>query len=91
MNHSYYQQKKERLQEQAKSCYYQLGGKEKAKNYYKDNTERLQKINIKNYLKKKNKQKRKYGRNQYRNMSEEDRQKLRDYHKNYQKVKKKLL
>lgn len=43
MNHSYYQQKKERLQEQAKSCYYLLGGKEKAKNYYKDNTERMQK------------------------------------------------
>lgn len=43
MNHSYYQQKKERLQEQAKSCYYLLGDKEKAKNYYKDNTERMQK------------------------------------------------
>ena len=30
----------------------------------------------------------KYGRNRYRNISEEDKQKLREYQKNYRKAKK---
>lgn len=37
-----YQKNKERLQKLAQNCYYQWGGKEKAKEYYENNKERLQ-------------------------------------------------
>ena len=37
-----YQRNKERLQKLAQNCYYQRGGKEKAKEYYENNKERLQ-------------------------------------------------
>ena len=44
--------------------------------------EKKQKINIENYLKKKD-VKRKSGRNRYLNMSQEKKQKLKEYQKNY--------
>ena len=51
----------------------------RAKDYYENNKEllreRKQKINIENYLKKK-KIKKEYGRNRYRNMSEEKKKRL---------------
>ena len=62
-----------------------------AKDYYENNKEvlrereREQKINIENYLKKKN-IKRRYGRNRYHNMSEEDKQRLKDYQRNYREA-----
>ena len=40
-------------------------------------------INIEAYLKKKKKKKREYGKNRYHNMSEEKKQKLKKYQKNY--------
>ena len=43
---------------------------------------KVTKIDTENYLKKKKKKKKEYSRNQYRSMSDEDRQKLRDYRKN---------
>ena len=51
----------------------------RAKDYYENNKEllreRKQKMNIENYLKKK-KIKKEYGRNRYRNMSEEKKKRL---------------
>ena len=46
-----------------------------------------QKINIETYLKK-IKTKREYGKNRYRNMSEEKKQKLKEYQKKYRETKK---
>ena len=41
----------------------------------------MQEINIETYLKKIKKKKREYGKNRYRNMSEEKKQKLKEYQK----------
>ena len=64
----------------------------RAKNYYENDKERLRgqtKINTETYLKnKKNKKKIEYGRNRYNNMSEEKKQKLKLYQKNYPEAKK---
>ena len=48
--------------------------------YFRENKERLQK-NIKIFLKKKNK-KRQYGRERYKNLSEDQKQKVAEYRKN---------
>ena len=40
------------------------------------------------YLKKKKNEKREYGKNRYHNMSEEKKQKLKEYQKNYREAKK---
>ena len=42
----------------------------------------MQEINKEIYLKKKKNKKREYGRNRYHNMSEEKKQKLKEYQKN---------
>ena len=54
----------------------------------KKDWERKQEINTEIYLKKKKKEKREYGKNRYHNMSEEKKQKLKEYQKNYREVKK---
>ena len=58
----------------------------KAKDYYKNDKERLREQARKKYRKlseeEKNK-KREYGKNRYRNMSEEIKQRLKEYQKNY--------
>ena len=58
----------------------------RAKDYYKNNKERLRvqaRENTETYLKKK--KKREYGTNRYHNMSEEKKQTLKEYQKNYPK------
>ena len=53
----------------------------RAKDYYENDKKRLkstQEINIETYLKK-NKKKREYGKNKYHNMSEEKKQRLKEY------------
>ena len=55
------------------------------KKYY----ERKQKISVENYLKKKN-IKREYRRNRYHNMSEEKKQRLKEYERNNREAKKHL-
>ena len=53
----------------------------RAKDYYENDKERLkstQEINIETYSKK-NKKKREYGKNKYHNMSEEKKQRLKEY------------
>ena len=63
----------------------------RAKDYYKNDKERLReqaRDKHRNFLKK-TKKKEKYGKNRYRNMSEEKKQRLRDYQKNYREAKKK--
>ena len=47
----------------------------------------MREINIETYLEKK-KNKRKYGKNRYHNMSEEKKQRLKEYQKNYREAKK---
>ena len=62
----------------------------RAKDYdYENEKERLreQARDTETYLKKK-KIKREYGKNRYRNMSEEKKQRLKEYQKNYRQVKK---
>ena len=54
----------------------------------KKDWESKQEINTEIYLKKKKKEKREYGKNRYHNMSEEKKQKLKEYQKNYREVKK---
>ena len=52
--------------------------------YYQENKERLQKKlvkDIKMFLKKKKKKKQQYGRERYKNLSEDEKQKLADYRK----------
>ena len=78
----------------SKTTYYQRNREvilNRAKDYYKNNKkllrEREQKINIENYLKKKN-IKRENGKNRYHNMSEEKKQKLEEYQKNYREAQK---
>ena len=62
----------------------------KAKEYYKNNNERLKKLARDKYRhlseEDKNK-KREYGKNRYHNMSEEKNQKLKEYQKNIEKQK----
>ena len=50
--------------------------------------ESKQEINTEIYLKKKKNEKREYGKNRYHNMSEEKKQKLKEYQKNYREAKK---
>ena len=52
----------------------------------KRNQETKQEINTETYLKKK--KKREYGKNIYHNMSEEKKQRLKEYQKNYRETKK---
>ena len=73
---TYYQRKKEVILDRAK--YYYENNKEVLK-------EKEQIKSIENYLKKKN-IKREYGRNRYHNMSEEDKQRLKEYQRNYLEV-----
>ena len=47
-----------------------------------------QKINTETYLKKEKNKKIEYGRNRYRNMSEEKKQRLKEYQKKYRLMKK---
>ena len=67
-NNTYYQSEKERLLEKARMRYHQQGGMEKANQYYQNNKGKGIKTE--------------YGRNQYRNMSEQEKQTLKEYHKN---------
>ena len=54
----------------------------------KKDYENKQKIIIENYLTNKSKYtKREYGRNRFHNMSEENKQRLKEYRKNYRKAK----
>ena len=58
----------------------------KAKEYHQKNKEKLQEIPQNKYNKLFNKEndiRKEYGRNRYRNMSEEDKQRLKGYKKNY--------
>ena len=61
----------------------------KAKDYYKNNKERL----TEQAREEEKHKKREYGKNRYHNMSEEKKQRLKEYQKEYQKIvrKKKLL
>ena len=62
----------------------------KAKDYYKNNKERLReqaRDKYRNLSEEKNK-KREYGKNRYHNMSEEKKQRLKEYQKNYRETKK---
>ena len=44
-------------------------------------------INIETYLKKKKKKKREYGKSRYHNMSEEKKQRIKEYQKSYREAK----
>ena len=63
----------------------------KAKDYYKNNKDRLRRQARDKYRRlseeEKNK-KREYGKNRYRNMFEEKKEKLKEYQKNYREAKK---
>ena len=62
----------------------------RAKDYYENDQEKLrgkQEINTEIYLKKKKIKKREYGKNRYRNMSEQKKQRLKEYQKNYREAK----
>ena len=50
--------------------------------------ERKKEINTENFLKKKKNEKWKYGRKRYHNMSEQKKQRLKEYQKNYHEAKK---
>ena len=63
----------------------------RAKYYYGNDKERLRElreINIETYLKKKIYKKREYGKNRYHKMSEENKQRLKEYQKKYREAKK---
>ena len=75
---TYYQRKKDVILHRVKDYYEKI----------KKNWESKQKINIETYLKKKKNKKRIYGKNRYRNMSEEKKQKLKEYQNNYLRGKK---
>ena len=71
----------------SKTTYYERNSNvilNRAKDYYEE-----QKINIENYLKNKN-IKREYGRNRHYNMSEEKKQRLKEYQSIYREAKKHL-
>ena len=72
---TYYKRKKERLQQKARNHYHQVCGKEKTKCVLKKNREILQEHAQNKYRELINDKKviiREIGRNQYKNMSEED-------------------
>ena len=77
-----------------KTTYYQKN-KEKilnrTKEYYENNKKRLTEQTRNKYRelsnKKRDKNKREYGRNRYQNMSGDNKQRLKYYHKNYRKAK----
>ena len=48
--------------------------------------ENRQEINTETYLRKKENKKREYGKNRYRNTSEEKKQRLKEYQKNYREA-----
>ena len=63
----------------------------KAKDYFKNNRERLRRQardKYRNLSKEEKNKKREYGKNRYRNMSEEKKQRLKEYQKNYREAKK---
>ena len=63
----------------------------KAKDYYKNNKERLReqaRDKCKSLSEEEKNKKREYGRNRYRNMSEKTKQRLKEYQKNYREAKK---
>ena len=47
----------------------------------------MREINIETYPKKKKNKKREYGKNRYHNISEEKKQRLKEYQKNYREAK----
>ena len=75
------------MQEQARVSYHNGGVKEKAAEYYKNNKKRLHEsaINKHRNLSEKKSGKNRERRNQYRNMSEEDKLKLKFYQKEQKK------
>ena len=65
--------------------------KNKQKKYYENNKEKLQEQAQNKYRELSNEErgiKEKYGVNRYRSMSEQDKEKLREYQRNYRKPKK---
>ena len=63
----------------------------KAKDYYKNNKERLReqvRDKYRNLSKEEKNKKREYGKNRYHNMSEEKKQRLKEYQNNYREAKK---
>ena len=63
----------------------------KAKDYYKNNIERLREQargKYRNLSKEEKNKKSEYEKNRYRNMSAENKQRLKEYQKNYHKAKK---
>ena len=63
----------------------------RAKYYYGNDKERLRElreVSIETYLKKKIYKKREYGKNRYHKMSEENKQRLKEYQKKYREAKK---
>ena len=76
-NTTYYQRNRDVALNKAKE-YYKIIMKEKSK----------QEINIETYLKRIRMKKREYGKNRYHNMSEEKKQKLKEYQRKYRKAKK---
>ena len=62
----------------------------KAKEYYKNNSERLKKQargKYRNLSEEDKNEKKEYGKNRYHNMSEEKKQKLKEYQRKYQEAK----
>ena len=63
----------------------------RAKDYYKNDKERLReqaRDKYRNLSEEEKNKKREYGRNRYHNMSEEKKQRLKEYQKNYREAKK---
>ena len=63
----------------------------KAKDYYKNNKERLKgqpRDKYRSYSEEEKNKKREYGKNRNHNMSEEKKQRLKEYQKSYYKIKK---
>ena len=63
----------------------------RAKDYYKNDKERLRqrtRDKYRNFSKEEKNKKREYGRNRYLNMSKEKKQRLKEYQKNYREAKK---
>ena len=63
----------------------------KAKDYYKNNKERLReqaRDKYRNLSEEEKNKKRAYGKNRYHNMSEEKKQRLKEYQKSYREVRK---
>ena len=85
-----------KMSESAYLTYYQKNRDvilNRAKDYYENDKERLRvqakvEANIENYLKNKKIKKREHGKNRYRNIPEEKKQRLKKYQKNYRKVRK---